>query len=476
MILNNPLIERYRCSMMRPAFLWIYAAMYVILVALMLFINYALYYHQHIYSSPATLFRSIYYQFLIFQTLLLWIFSSYNTGSAIITEIAERSYDFFKLLPMSAHKKAIGIIIGRNQIILLLAGVNCLLLLGFGIASHIPFTLQAQIAIFLITSTTLMSCLALLSSTQAKSSGKPNKNSALVLSIIAFYGAMIFVGSMQDIANEGGVELHRIDFYSLKVPILLTLSAMAAYLSGWAYKGSLRGLNNPNEPVFTPVGAWLFQIGYILILLGFFSPFLPPQETWLVHLFWIISLVPAVCIPFSSLRSVDKYLELTKPLRPASNSDSHINTSILLLKSNLFTAAVLLAIWAVFSCGLSVLHGNIRLDIWNMITICSFYAVIILLSEVYIVFTTRKSGKLQYLVAFLVALHTFLPLILAPILESDTLYSYSYIGFVVRLFDPTISKDVHFTSIIIVNILLCVVPAMLIARKYREIISVRESM
>ena len=91
---------------MRPRQLWIYITIYVSVVVLLLYINYTGYKYQEMYNNNTEkLSISLCYQFLILQALLLWIWGAYNSGSAITNEIRGNSYDFFRMLPLSAGKK-----------------------------------------------------------------------------------------------------------------------------------------------------------------------------------------------------------------------------------------------------------------------------------------------------------------------------------------------------------------------------------
>ena len=136
MIFNNPLIRRYRYSLMRPRQLWIHLTIHVSIIILLLYINYIAYEYQGIYENTTKLFLSICYQFLILQLIILWIWGAINSGSAITKEITGNSYDFFRMLPISAGKKTIGILVGKNLIIMLLAIIDFILIIVFGKLGH----------------------------------------------------------------------------------------------------------------------------------------------------------------------------------------------------------------------------------------------------------------------------------------------------------------------------------------------------
>ena len=87
---NNPLIERYRYSQLRPRQFWIYLVIYTIVISLMLLINWSIYNYQHAYESRHGFFRGLYYQFLMFQLLILWVWGAVNSGSALKEEIIQK--------------------------------------------------------------------------------------------------------------------------------------------------------------------------------------------------------------------------------------------------------------------------------------------------------------------------------------------------------------------------------------------------
>ncbi|GAG11612.1 unnamed protein product, partial [marine sediment metagenome] len=62
MMFDNPLIRRYRYSLMRPRQFWIYMAIYIALLIMLFFINYTGFKHGLMYKTFGALYRSIYYQ------------------------------------------------------------------------------------------------------------------------------------------------------------------------------------------------------------------------------------------------------------------------------------------------------------------------------------------------------------------------------------------------------------------------------
>ena len=152
-MVRNPIIQRYRYSTLRPKQLWIYVTIYISIILLIVFINYSAYKYQDSFEDITEFYKSLFYQFLAFQVIILFVWSAYNSGSAIKEEILNKSFDFFRMLPLPAHKKAFGILIGKNLVVLLFAAINLAFLIYFGLAGKISINLQGQILLILISIT-----------------------------------------------------------------------------------------------------------------------------------------------------------------------------------------------------------------------------------------------------------------------------------------------------------------------------------
>ena len=127
MLANNPLIRRYRYVLMRPRQFWIYMSIYLALLLMIFLINYSGYKNQVMYDSFIVLNKSLFFQFLVLQILVLCIWASFNSSSAIREEVTDKTYDFFRMLPIPARSKMAGILVGKNLVALLLAFVNFIL-------------------------------------------------------------------------------------------------------------------------------------------------------------------------------------------------------------------------------------------------------------------------------------------------------------------------------------------------------------
>ena len=77
---------------------------------------------------------------------------------------------------------------------------------------------------------------------------------------------------------------------------------------------------------------------------------------------------------------------------------------------------------------------------------------------------------------FVTALYLFLPIIFAAILENESLSYYSpfgYFGYIITKQHRILSQD---AIIGLINILLCIVPAVLIVKRYNLVLSARKKM
>jgi hypothetical protein len=87
------------------------------------------------------------------------------------------------------------------------------------------------------------------------------------------------------------------------------------------------------------------------------------------------------------------------------------------------------------------------------------------------------SAKVGLLLVFIAVVHLILPVILSFILRNYALRTYSLLGFfyAVLVFksDPIV---IHQSYILLVNVGLCIVPAMLIWIRYKNILTARSKM
>jgi hypothetical protein len=468
-ILNNPLIRRYRFSLMRPRQLWVYITIYVSLVGLLLFLNYAAYKKPGILYVPVDFFENVCYQLLIFQVILLCAVGAYNSGSAIRDEILGKSYDFFRMLPISAGKKAAGILVGKNLVVLLFGLVNFVLMVIFGRLGEVNTSLLQQAFFVLISVAVLTSSVTLLSSIDPASRKRKG-------GIVTFIILLLFLGPflMRIMAAAWRLPLLedvKARFYTIELPPLVLAGLIALYFSVWSIIGILRKFTREDEPLFSRPGAYLFVLGYEFVLLGLFYNRLGAGGTnvgWINYWYWLISLLPVLTVPVWSIRGFDKYLEHSGSIRRRLGESKSMMPRMLLY-SNLSVALGLFAIWA--ACAVGTLLPQLYL-IWILF---SFYLFLVLLLELYVV-CTPLSSRMGLLLAFVAFVYVTLPPILYGILDSETLYLYSPAGFLFGMFRNLSVETAPQAGVWIMNLLLSVIPAMLIWKRYLHILSTRRTM
>ncbi len=462
---------------MRPRQFWIYVTIYIAIVALLLFINYTIYKYQDVFDAREDFFKSLYAQFLLFEVIVLWIWAAYNSGTALKDEVSGKTYDFFRMLPLPAHQKAVGILLGRNLVAVLLAATNCLFLVSFGIMGKLSGVLQGQIFLVLISVTLLVNSLILLCSINPAKNKKKTNITAFIL--LAFFAAPFFLPVMVGLSQIEELESVRATFFNVKLPILLLITFIVLYFSCWTIKGILRKFDREQEPLFTRKGAFLFLLGYEFVLFGLFYTHLPNAGTNTNYSYWLISLLAVLIIPSTSLRSFDKYLEHIGLARQKYTLNT--NTIFPMLSySNLSLALGLFAVWAAVSIGVSLIAKMQLLQcLYPLLVLLSFYAFYILLLELYVVYN-QPSGKIGLLLGFVGIVYLFFPLILSAILESEIIYLYSPLGFSWSLFEKPHQRVVVETSIqtsiLLVNALFCIVPVLLVWKRYAHIPTMRRKM
>ncbi len=472
LVLNNPLIERYRYSVMRPSQLWIYVAIYVTVVALILFINYSIYRYQETFYSETHAYRSVFYQFMVFQVLTLVFWGVFNTYSAISSEIYGNSYDFFRMLPLGAYQKATGILLGKNLLVLLFSAINLVFFLLFGILGRVNIVLQGQFIVLLAALALLANSMALLSSVYSVKGKRRFSPAALIF--IAVFIVPQFLSGFFAATGTDNLQEFLVPFFNINIPILLLFSLIAFYFSIWAIKGTTRKFSREREPMFTRGGAILFSLGYEVIILGLFSPrFLENKE--MISGFWIATLLPVLPILLWSLRSYDNYLEVCGTDKARGRS-SIGRMAFMLFGSNVSLGIGLLIIWAAFCVGTAIWQGFMLIPIFaNIVVLFSFLMVLMLLAEIWKVYQPFFQ-KIGILCLFLAGLYLFLPLILAQVMKEDLIFRYCLIGYFGEAIIDKNTAHIIDISVLLVNVMLCALLGLLVLRQYAGIVKVRRRM
>ncbi len=158
-------------------------------------------------------------------------------------------------------------------------------------------------------------------------------------------------------------------------------------------------------------------------------------------------------------------------------SGSKLNSiSRILMHSNISLVLGLFVVWSVGTF-VTVLLSNMELfrglyRIWIIFTFYIFLTSLLELDTLY----RPLSKKIRHLLIFIAALYVILPPILAAILETEAISVYSPCGFFWAIIEEPYIDMPSLTSVWGVNILLCVVPILLIRKRYSDILKLRQKM
>lgn len=470
-MLTNPLIQRYRYSVLRPRQFWLYQVIYFGIIGLIILINLLIFFNYR--KSGSKLFKSMYYQILTFEILILWFWGSYNSGTAIRNELQRKTYDFFKMMPVSAYRKAVGILIGTNLVPLLFGAYNLLLLIIFGFLGKLNFRLQIYIFFVILSITILLNTISLLSSVRTEQRHVQTSATALILLGLIF--APLAIGGVVSL-SESGLLISSIRFYFLQVPALPMIAFTCLYFCFWSFEGIIRKFNFERRPLFTYASALWFMVGYSILVCGFFWAYLAETGITALYPLRLITLIPLLLIPFGAAKTYDMYLEGLR-LSKVSGSDGHMIWK-LFRNSNLFLWLSLFVIWALFSIGMGFKSCASPLTLMpSILLMFSFILFFSLLFELHTIYQPVYA-KIKYLLGFFALIYFLLPFILAATLNNEMLILYSPAGYMIHLmYQATENKSMGFpTGVLVLNFLLCIISLGLIWLKYVQVIGVRQKM
>ncbi len=407
----NPLITRFRYSTLRRSRFGINVAIYTLALAVVFFINYLLYEYAGEFRDRAALFGSVFFQLLTIQLLTTVICTCYNTAGAIPNEISERSYDFFRMLPLRPSEKSLGIMIGRNLAALLISGVNVLLLTACAFLARVPPAAFAQYMLVLLGAAALLNTTGLLWSQRLK--GGQWKEGSMAFVILLILSALFFMAFAGHLLTAVRRE-HRVWFYGLRIPVLLTIGFIMLYLAVWAFAGTLRRFRAESEPLFSRPSSFLFLFLYMALIFGFTRQYLEDSLS-VAALFWAMTVLALLVIALLSFRNRNQYHELSGALHERLQNSGRTFAG-LLLRSNVLFSMALFAAW--FLVSLVFLRGSAAgfVDSLSLLSATfTVYLFLICLLEIYMLYSSG-SVRIGMLVFFLMALYFVLPLVAGGIL------------------------------------------------------------
>lgn len=468
---NNPLIQRYRYSLLRPNQFWMYQVMYFGIIGMIVLINVLIYYNS--LKEKPMIFKWMYYQILIFETLIMWFWTTHNSNQAIRNEKRRKTYDFFKMMPVSSNRKAAGILVGANLVALLFAAYNFILLIVLGFLGKMNFRTEAYNLLAILSVALLLNSVSLLSST--KTDQKQAQSSVAALVFLGLILAPMMISGVGALAESGGLS-SSVRFYFLDIPIPLTVSIISLYFFFWSFSGVVRRFNYERRPLFTYHGALLFMAGFCILTGGFYWPYMDKAGLGVLYSFWLIIFIPLLLIPFGAARSYNMYLE---GLRQSEwDRKGSTMTWILFRNSNLFVWLSLFLIWALFSMGMGLKSGGspgpFMLSIVMMLSFVLFFSTLFELQKLY----EPAYSKIKGLMVLVLLIYLLIPLIISGILNNGVLFMYSPVGYISFLFAQN-SADMSMkfpTGVLLQNIILCAISVSFILHKYNQIIDVRREM
>jgi hypothetical protein len=480
-MLQNPLIQRYRFSLLRPRQVGVYGFIYVSIVFLILLLNYTAFttLRAFLFSGnklPFDMYQFVFYQFAFFQVIILWLWASYNSGSALTLEILRKSYVFFKLLPISALQKAFGVLIGTNLVAYSCAALNFIPLLIFAYLGKMNTVLISYYFLTMIAVACFLNALTLLLSINPDAK-KRRRFGTLVLIVFAVWVLMFAMGRLfSSGTHTREVENILVGFFSIDVPGLLLFSMILFYFTAWMLMGIVRKFRDEKESLFSKTGSLVFVIGCEVLTTGLFWSFLHLKSGFYSHralCFWGL-----VFVNLGTLQNVGKYLEAARRIQAQSTAKA-LNMFRLFRHSTLFWGICVFVIWTACFLGLAMMTGLTFPDnLYPLLNLFGFYLVFMVLLELFILYRhLRINIKVVLIGIALISL--LLPVSLSKILENKLVYLHSVFGYMSNLIAPFLFQSGNTAvqlRIFFMNILLCLFPLFLIFRKYLSFLKLRRQM
>jgi hypothetical protein len=221
------------------------------------------------------------------------------------------------------------------------------------------------------------------------------------------------------------------------------------------------------------------MLGYEFVMFGLFYHYLFKadlslmERTGLNFAFLTVSLIPVLIVPLGSVRTFDKYLEFTG--RAISKNTGNLRLARLTMFSNLSLGLGLFVIWASLAAVTAYFTNLPMKDHLIYIgVIFTFYLFLLLLLEVFVVISPTVS-KIGILLIFIIAAQMILPMIFSGIFDNQDIAKFSPFGYFGHMinWDRQITIDLWVAG---VNLVLCIIPAILIIRRHADVIKARQRM
>lgn len=275
------------------------------------------------------------------------------------------------------------------------------------------------------------------------------------------------MGVMIDAVEDQKLEATLATFFTIEMPILYLISLCAGFTAIWAYIGVIRRFTFEYESLFSRIGAAVFSNSFMIILFGLFCKAIVIDSSIdAIRSFWIISILSVMIIPLFSIRSFDKYLELSR--NACGTKGLFIK---LALNSNYVWGLLLYAIWLSFATACCLMEKACFYDFLGVVMITfSAYLVLLALIEMFVTWQP-KNEKIVYLLSFIGILYFALPFITAGVFDNELLLLFSPLGFV-QLFDHNYSM-LSILMPVFFNLFYLMLLGLFIGRRYNDLIMMR---
>ena len=419
---RNALLGRYATPQLRPLACGIAAGIYLLLAAAAVVLTLAATYaHGHL--DVRGFWRALFVVFAALQALLLGVVGALLAGSAIQQEHAEKSIDFFRLLPLSPASRIVGILVGRNIVVLGLAAVNTLLVLGCGAAGGVSLRLVLEFLACAWIGGAAAMLFALLLSTHAPRRPTASQAGAAVLAAVFLLPYGIGLALNWHTTFPDGAY---IPFFGWPVRLFVFLAALALYAGCWFVAGLCRRFGHERATVFSPAGARANLAGAAAILAGVLWSFARREPRVALLTFWCGTAVFLLLALFGSCRSWDDYQEAygRSGRGPGWGSAN---------RSNLAHGAGMILLWGALAALAGLRTGRVLPPVAIMACM-AFWGAFLALWEMSVTHAAC-SPRIHLLTGFLAGFYLILPLVLGAVLDAPELMAISPMGYIVALGD-----------------------------------------
>jgi len=465
---NNPLLVKYAYSHLRPFTTVIYILIYLCVTVLIAFFNGLGQDQAFSDINLAHLAATLHYQLLAIEIILLCVWMPVNTASVIKTEVGQKSYDFFRILPISGCRKALGILIGQNLLVGVLALINGGLLVILGLFGGVFLRGLGYVMVLIVSVCALFSTISLLTCV-CFPTFKRGQGLRMFLVVLVVLMSFPVLARLFFFMRRGSVYDISLSFFGLDLPAFLLVSALALYGAAWALVGIIRKFNQEHEPLFSRPGSLFFLAAMGVIAAGLFFQVFREGRADLFRYYLACSLMPLVLCILGSIRWFDHYMEGMR------SRHRRVHAARLLWRSNLLVWLAQFVVWiGWFAAARGVLGMSLSQDTGFLLGVLSYYLLFVLLIECMALYN-RHNRVVAIGVTFLIVVHVFTPLIYAAVRDQDSMARFSALGYLFLMSAPDRIDQVP-VAVLSVNAFLSLVPLGLVLARYAYILQARRQM